>query len=583
MTSKLVPDSRPGTVHPLQLKARQRWLGLAARAALTAGAAVGAGTALAATAGAAAPGSPADPRPNILLILADDLGYSDLGCFGSEISTPNLDALAARGIRFSEFYTTPKCFPSRASILTGLYPHETGMGEKPKAGLKHGATIADVLRLAGYHTWLSGKWHDKGDLPIQRGFDHSYGLCDGATNYFNPGNQRPGEPVPAEDHAPRKWAIDGKVYLPYTPSDPKFYTTDAFTDQAIRYLRSDKDGRPFFLYLAYNAPHYPLQAWPEDIAKYRDQYLAGWDRIRLARYERQVEMGLIDPGWVLSPRSRVPEHLHRSVSRWEPRFWDDDANVLPWDRVADHDGWDLKMAVYAAMVDRMDRDIGRVLATLKELGKEHNTLIIFLSDNGGSAGSLHFGANVRLPAETPPGPMNSFHTIDGPWADVNNTPFRYYKDTTFEGGISTPTIMCWPDGIVRPGRIVHQLADIMDLMPTCIDAAHAAYPATIRGQPVPPMEGSSLLPILRGGTRPPPASLFWEYHGNRAVRHGPWKLVAFPNQPWELYNMVDDRTELYNLAAVRPDVVAKLEALYAAWARRVGVKPNAANLKEEDE
>lgn len=522
------------------------------------------------------------PRPNILLILCDDMGYSDPGCFGGEISTPNIDALAARGIRFSEFYTTPKCFPSRASILTGLYPHETGMGEKPK-GLLHGATIAQLLRQAGYHTWLSGKWHDKGDLPVQRGFEHSYGLCDGATNYFNPGNQRPGEPAPAEDHAPRKWAIDGKVYLPYTPTDPKFYTTDAFTDYAIKYLRGQKDDRPFFLYLAYNAPHYPLQAWPQDIAKYRHKYLAGWDRIRLARYERQIDMGLIDPSWVLAPRDWVPENLHRAVNPWEPRYWDDGGNVLPWTQVPDHDGWDLKMAVYAAMVDRMDRDIGRVLDTLRELGKLDNTLVIFLSDNGGSAGSLHFGSTPKAAAETPPGPLDSFHTIDGPWAEVNNTPFRYYKDTAFEGGISTPTVMCWPDGIKMHGAIVHQMADVMDLMPTCLELAGATYPAEFDGKPLPPLEGSSLVPVFEGKVRPPPGTLFWEYHGNRAVRDGPWKLVAFPNKPWQLYNMVDDRTELYDLAAARPDIVAKLDALYRAWARRVGVKPPTAKMLREDD
>lgn len=523
-----------------------------------------------------------DSRPNILLILADDMGYGDVGCFGSEIATPNLDRLAAGGIRFSDFYTTPKCFPSRASILTGLYPHQTGMGEKPR-GLQHGATIAQLLRAAGYHTWMSGKWHDKGDLPVERGFEHAYGLCDGATNYFNPGNQRPGEPPPAEDRAPRKWAIDDKIFLPYTPADPKFYTTDAFTDRAIEYLKGQHDAQPFFLYLAYNAPHYPLQAWPEDIAKYRHQYLAGWDRIRFARYQRQVAMGLIDPKWVMAPRSRVPENLHRKTSIWEPRFWDDNANVLPFDQVPDHDGWDLKMAVYAAMVDRLDQNIGRVLRTVRELGKEDNTLVIFLSDNGGSAGSLHFGATDKLPAQSPPGPLDSFHTIDGPWADVCNVPFRYYKDTTFEGGISTPTIMRWPRGIAARGTIVHQLGDVMDLMPTCLEIAGVSYPDSFGGQPLPAEEGHSLVPILRGGERPAPDPLFWEYHGNRAVRHGPWKLVSFPGQPWELYNLVNDRTELYNLAANRPDVVKELTGLYDAWAKRVGVKPPTKKMLEGDE
>lgn len=519
---------------------------------------------------AEAPSRPAGERPNILVIMADDMGFSDVGCYGSEISTPNLDALAAGGLRFSQFYTTPKCFPSRASLLTGLYPHQTGLGRSVDR-LKNCTTIAEVLRDAGYHTWMTGKWHGK-DFPVSRGFEHYFGLVDGQVNHFNPGRQRPGEPVPAQDKWDRTWAIDDKAFKPWTPEDPNFYSTDAFTDYALRYLSEQKDDKPFLLYVAYTAPHYPIQARPEDIAKYRGKYLAGWDRIREARYARQREMGLLTPGMTLPPRGDTALGVVRETGPWMPRFWDDQGRVLPWEQVPDHDRWDLKMAVYAAMVDRLDQNVGRLVAKLRELGKLENTLIVFLSDNGATAGTHHYGATPKDAPASGPGPMDSFHTYDTPWADVSNTPFYGYKDTCYEGGNATPLIMHWPAGLrTRAGAITPAVGHIMDLMPTALELAGARYPKEFQGQPIPPMEGRSLVPLLRGRERAGHEALYWEYNGDRAVRRGDWKLVSFADRPWELYDLSTDRAEQHNLASLRPDLAAELATNWSAWAKRLGV------------
>ena len=527
-------------------------------------------------AGAAWPASAAqppraDPRPNIVLIVADDMGYSDLGCFGSEIATPNLDALARGGVRFSQFYTTPKCFPSRAAVMTGLYPHQVGMGRT--AGHLRGApTVAQTLRAAGYRTYMTGKWHGR-DLPVNLGFDRYFGLVDGQVNHFNPGVQRPGEPPPSQDKGQRRWAIDDQEFRPWTPDDPRFYSTDAFTDWALRYLDERKDGRPFFLHIAYTAPHYPIQAWPEDIAKYRGKYLAGWDAVRAARFARQREMGLLTPGMqTLAPRGDTKFAVVRETGPWLPRFWGEDGRILPWEQVADHDKWDLKMAVYAAMVDRMDQNIGRLVAKLRELGELENTLIVFHSDNGASSGTHHYGATKNDPPGSGPGPMDSFHTYDTPWADVSNTPFWGYKDTCYEGGNATSFVAHWPAGITLPAAAIrHDVAHIIDLAPTFYEIAGVTPPAEWEGRAAPALEGRSLAPIFRGENPAGERALYWEYNHDAAIRVGDWKLVRFDDAPWELYDLSTDRAEQHDLAAAKPELARELLAKWTAWAQRHGI------------
>jgi len=479
-------------------------------------------------------------RPNILLIMADDMGYSDIGCYGGEIHTPNLDRLAEGGLRFTQFYNNAKCAPTRASLLTGLYSQQVGEGE-----MKDCVTIAEVLKAVGYRTLMTGKWHADG-IPVQRGFDHYFGLADGCCNYFNPGKRRPGEGEPGRKRPMRRWAIDDKVYEPYTPEDRNFYTTDAFTDYAVKYL--DKYGgedKPFFLYVAYTAPHYPLHAWPEDIAKYRGKYMDGWDILRQQRFERMVNMGLIDKRWGISPR---------------------DSKVLRWQDAEDKDTWDVKMAVYAAMIDRMDRNIGRILAKIRQLGREDNTLVLFLSDNGGCAENVHKTPDIR------PGPMESYRTVDAPWANASNTPFRKYKRWDHEGGIATPLIAYWPKVIKQAAQITHQVGHIIDIMATCLNVAEAKYPSLYNSRNVLPLEGKSLLPVLQGKQRKGHDVLYWQFGSCRAVRKGKWKLVAESNGPWELYDMEADRTELHNLAEKYPNRAQEMAGLYDAWAGRCQAK-----------
>ena len=492
------------------------------------------------TATVAAAGAKSAPRPNIVLIMADDMGFSDLGCYGSEIATPNLDRLAAGGLRFTQFYNTSRCCPTRASLLTGLYPHQAGMGGMvdkrcmrpagPYMGYLNDrcVTIAEVLKPAGYHVLMSGKWHVgecQPHWPTDRGFDRYFGLISGASNYFrlDPG---------------RKMAMDDK---PYDPEGEKFYMTDAFTDYAIRFLDGTKGtGRPFFLYLAFTCPHWPLHAWPEDIAKYRAKYMGGWEALRKTRHKRMIQLGLVDPTWRLSP-----------------------LDAPPWDAVEDKEGANLKMAVYAAQIDRMDQNIGRLLAKLKELGVQNNTLILFLADNGGCHEEIRRGDK-----SVPPGPKEGFHSYGRNWANASNTPFRRYKHWVHEGGIATPLIAWWPDVIKHPGAITSQVGHVIDLMTTCADVAGGEYPATRNGRNIVPLEGKSLLPIFRGHQREPHEALYWEHEGNRAVRQGKWKLVAVKGGPWELYDVETDRTELNDLSRRNPEKAAELAALYDRWAQK---------------
>ena len=512
-------------------------------------------------------GSVQSERPNILLIMADDLGFSDLGCYGGEIHTPNLDRLAYNGLRFTQFYNNAICTASRASLLTGLYSQQVGCTR-----MQNCVTVADALKAVGYRTLMTGKWHLSG-IPVERGFDRHYGLVTGACNHFNPGLRRPGENAPGKkspgDNAP--FAIDDQIIQPYTPEDRNFYSTDAFTDYAIKYLDEyRREEAPFFLYVAYTVPHYPLHALPNDIAKYRGRYKIGWDELRKQRFVRMVEMGLIEKQWDLSVR---------------------DPGSLPWEGIEDKDAWDLKMAVYAAMVDRMDQGIGRILTKIRELGVEENTLVLFLSDNGASDED-----RTRTP-DLPPGPMESYRTVDLPWANLSNTPFRKFKRWNHEGGIATPLIAYWPRVIKNGGAITHQMGHLIDVMSTQVAITGAEAPASYNGRKVLPLEGKSLLPIFEGGQREGHEALYWNQAGLWcAVRKGKWKLVSpdywINYRPWrldggetsarpatsdaqtiwELYDMEADRTESNDLAEQHPDLVKEMAEMYVAWERHCEAK-----------
>jgi len=474
-------------------------------------------------------------RPNIILIMCDDMGFSDIGCYGSEIATPNIDRLAAGGLRFTQFYNTSKCFPSRACLLTGAYAQQVGMG-RGFGELKNSVTLGEVLRTAGYRTLWTGKHHGT-ENPVTRGFDRYFGLRDGCCNYFNPGEQREGEGKPARKRQ-RHWCIDGETYHPYTPPEKDFYTTDYFTKYALSYLEEYKDeDKPYFLYLAYTAPHDPLMAWPEDIAKYRGKYMAGWEKVRNARYQRQLETGLIEPKFALSKR--------------DSGDWDSLGREKQQEA-------DLTMAVYAAMIDRVDQNIGKILDKVKELGEEENTLVLFCADNGGSA------EMVRLPGSGEIGTLTRWTSVGGSWANVSNTPFRKYKNFSHEGGITTPLVAYWPRVITNGGAIVRCPAHFIDFMATFVDITAVRYPKKFGGRTITPMQGQSLLPIFQGKSiseRPP---IFWQWSRGKAVRKGKWKLVSYGGG-WELYDMNVDRTEINDLAADNPQIVAELSALWEKW------------------
>ncbi len=493
-------------------------------------------------------------RPNIVLIMVDDMGFSDIGCYGGEIHTPNLDRLAAGGLRFSQFYNAARCCPTRASLLTGLYPHQAGVGHMvgnqgypSYQGYLNNrcVTIAEALKLTGYRTLMSGKWHvgeNRPHWPVDRGFDRYYGLISGGANYFDISKTKaPG--------VKRTMAVDDK---PYAPPKENFYITDAFTDNAVKFIDEYGGGnQPFFLYLAYTAPHWPLHAWPEDIARYEGKYLKGWDQLRKQRYERMIEMGLISKNWKLSPR--------------DPQTW-------PWEKEKNKELMDLKMAVYAAQVDRMDQCVGRVLKAISRAGAEENTLVLFLSDNGGCAEGGPVGFDNRKNG-LPPGGVDSYMSYGLSWANASNTPFRRYKHWVHEGGIATPLIAYWPAVIKNGGSITHQVGHIVDVMTTCLDVSAAKYPQTYQGRELVPLEGKSLLPIFQGEKRQGRETICWEHEGNRAIRQGKWKLVAAHGQAWELYDLEADRTELHNLADKYPEKVEQLKAMYQSWAQRCGVLP----------
>jgi len=492
------------------------------------------------------------PRPNILLIMADDMGYSDLSCYGSDIPTPHLDRLAENGLRYNQFYNSARCCPTRAALMTGLYPHQTGIGWMTAANLgtkgytgdlnNECRTMAECLKDAGYATYLSGKWHltlnkhtspkgPKDTWPLQRGFDRFYGMIKGGGSYFTP-----------------KLILDNK---PIKPGED-YYLTEGITEYARRFLDEHfdrEDPAPFFLYLAHYAPHVPLHARPDDIAKFRGKFDEGWDVMREEKYQRMIEMGIIDP------RIKLPAK---------------DKMARAWSKLTEEEkeGMALRMAIYAAQVDVMDRGIGEVIETLKKHKAFENTLVLFLSDNGASSA---FGGRNDKNLEHY-GAQSSSLGYGPNWARYSNVPFRLYKMYAHEGGIASPLIAHWPKGIIGKGEIVTQLGHVTDLMPTLLELAGASYQSKA-GKTFPDLVGQSLVPTFRGKTieRGP---ILWEHKGNRALRKGKWKLAADGLKgDWELYDMETDRSELNNLAAKHPDVVSEMADHWDAIAKETNVYP----------
>ncbi|WP_153556634.1 arylsulfatase [Roseimaritima sediminicola] len=541
------------------------------------------------SAGAAEPRS----RPNIIYIMSDDMGYSDIGCYGSEIDTPNLNAMAAGGLRFTQFYNTARCCPTRASLLTGLYPHQAGIGhmmnDRGHDGYRgelnrRSVTIAEVLGAAGYRTYISGKWHvtqvrhpveekDKQNWPVQRGFDRFYGTIHGAGSFFDPNTL----------------TRDNQFISPYAdpeyPTD-SYYYTDAIADHAARFIQDHKRSsgdQPFFLYVSFTAAHWPMHAKAEDVAKYQGRYDAGYQAVRDARYRRMLQLGVIDAD---STENRaIPEEWK------EKEYWQ-------WDK--------RNMEVYAAMIDNMDQGIGRILQALKATDQHDNTLVCFFQDNGGCAENYgrhgegperaesptlppladdylqpdmqpkqtRDGYPVRVGKGVMAGPADTYIGYGRAWATVSNTPFREYKHWVHEGGISTPLIMHWPAKMSRAGELESTPSHLIDLMATAVDAAGAEYPQTFHGgNEIKPMEGKSLLPVLQGQAIEREA-LYWEHEGNRAVRMGDWKLVAKgAGGDWELYNIARDRSEQRDLAEQQPQRVERMAQMWDAYARRANVYP----------
>ncbi|HEY3064101.1 MAG TPA: arylsulfatase [Chloroflexota bacterium] len=503
-------------------------------------------------------------RPNVVLIVADDLGYSDLGCYGGEIRSPNLDALGREGVRLSHFYNTARCSPSRASLLTGLHPHQTGIGVLtnddrpvgyPGSLNRRCATVAEILASAGYRTCLSGKWHLASEMrqpndawPTRRGFERFFGTLTGCGSYFDPGTLTRDE-TNAESEAQR----------------PDFYYTDAITDEAVRFLRERPS--PFFLYVAYTAPHWPLHALPDDLARYRGAYDDGWDVLRERRMARLLAEGVLDPATTLSAR---------------------DPTQRPWDLAPDQDWQARRMQAYAAQVDRLDQGVGRIVAALHETNTFDNTLLVFLSDNGASDEDLpkismdrfrqrsdilrlrtRSGEQVRI-GNTPdivPGPEDTYASYGRAWANLSNVPFRFYKRWVHEGGIATPFIASWPLGGLAGRTVVHTPFQLVDFLPTVLEATD-----TTCADDVLPPEGRTMLSALRG-EHESAATLYWEHTGNAAIQHHGLKLVREFPHPWELYDLRTDRAEQHDLAALQPDLVSELAESWQHWAHHVGVIP----------
>lgn len=512
-----------------------------------------------------------DERPNIVVILADDLGFSDLQCYGGEINTPNLDQLASNGMRFTQFYNTSRCCPTRASLLTGIYPHQAGIGrmtfDTGKPGYRgflteNTVTVAEVLKDAGYNTGMTGKWHvseterletkeqlmwlahqenygpfsDTSQYPVARGFDKFYGNIWGVVDYFDPFS-----------------LVNGMEQVMDVPED--FYYTDAISDSSVAYVEQfSSEDKPFFLYVAHTAPHWPLQALEEDIAKYENTYDEGWQALRERRYNKMIEMSLFNKETAPLPPWMFPEQ--------------------DWENNPDKE-WDARaMAVHAAMVDRMDQGIGRLIDKLQETGELDNTLILFLSDNGASserpskygpgfdrAGSTREGEEVHFPVnkEHLPGPQTVHAGLGPQWAHAINVPFRFWKSKVYDGGIATPLIAHWPKGITQRNTINEEQGHVIDLMATAVELAQTRYPDTYKGRQITPMQGTSLVPIFTSGEREDPEYLFWEHFGSKGLRQGEWKIVQLEkNSEWQLYNLEQNRTETNNVASQYPERVKEM-------------------------
>ncbi|MBS3771134.1 MAG: arylsulfatase [Bacteroidales bacterium] len=551
-----------------------------------------------------------DEKPNVILIMSDDMGYSDIGCYGSEIETPELDNLAANGLRFSQFYNTARCCPSRASLLTGLYPAQTGMGfmtgDEGEPGYQgeignQCVTIAEVLKPAGYHTYMSGKWHVARNLkdidslkynwPLQRGFDKFYGTIIGAGSLWDPWTLTRGNTFITPYNDPE-----------YDPEEPWYYT-DAISDNAMNFIeehdrKSEED--PFFMYVAYTAAHWPMHAPEEEIALHEGKYDEGYAPIREKRYQNLIEKGLIDKNWQLSEQ------------------------VAQWDTVKNKSWHARNMEVYAAMITRMDKGIGRIVDELKEKDMLDNTLILFLQDNGGCAETLGWLNESEHPYDTIPeepvyepmgkdelqtrmfpkqtrdgypvvvmskkamaGPSETYHAYGPNWANVSNTPFRKYKHWVHEGGVATPLIAHWPEKIKDKGQIRRQPSHLIDIMATIVDITEAEYPENYKGHQIQPMEGKSLMGVFTENEAIDREAIYFEHEGNRAIRKGKWKLVSkaypsagkfrrmdtIPMDQWVLYNIEEDRTETNDLADQYPEKVKKMAAQWQEWAKRTNTIP----------
>lgn len=526
-------------------------------------------------------------RPNIILIMSDDVGYSDIGCYGGLINTPSLDSLAQHGLRFTQFYNTARCCPSRASLLTGLYQHDAGIGHMVNDQgtdvyngdlSKNAVTIAEVLKQAGYATYMSGKWHItpyipedlepiRSNWPLQRGFDKFFGTIHGAGSFYDPNSL----------------TRDNK----FIPPTDDFYYTDAISDNAVDFIKDHNTEQPFFLYLPYTAAHWPMHAKPEDIKKYKGQFDDGWDNLREKKYKKMLKLGLLKSNWKLTSKDEIPD----------------------WESTSNQEWYASLMEVYAAMIDNMDQGIGRVIDALKAKGEMENTLVLFLQDNGGCAEEFGFrdsimpyyndvdiniekpmpndklqtqmvpkytreGMPVLVGKGLEPGSANTYLGYGKPWANASNTPFRMYKHWVHEGGIATPLIVHWPDVIKQKNKFVHDPAHLIDIMATCIEVAEAEYPETFNGKTIVPLAGVSLVPTFNNKTlaeRP----IFWEHEGNKAVRLGNFKLVSKwstnSEYNWELYDLDADRSETNDLALEMPGKTKELELLWKTWAIKTKV------------
>ncbi len=515
-------------------------------------------------------------RPNIVIIMADDMGFSDIGCFGGEIKTPNLDKLAASGLRFTQFYNCARCCPTRASLLTGQYPHKVGLARNGQSLSRSGITIAEALKQAGYNTAMTGKWHlsradtlkettlhqkwldhqhDPGHpfapletYPVSRGFDKHYGVIWGVIDFFDPFS-----------------LVEGARAVENVPDD--YYFTDAINEKSARYIREfSQSDKPFFLYVAHCAPHWPLHARPEDIAKYKDTYKDGWEKLRHDRYKRMIEMGLFKKENTPMPPIQDRGRRWAELTEQEKSFQAS------------------KMAVHAAMVDRLDQGLSKIMETLEQTGQLDNTVIFFLSDNGASpevpqtpgydrSSQTRDGRKIRYKGISEPGQETTYTGIGAPWSSASNTPFRYWKKESFEGGCHTPLIVHWPEKLkAKPGSVTSQVGHVIDIMPTCLELAGAKYTGRYNGHTLTPLDGKTLMPILRGRQREGHERLFFEHMGGRAIIEGHWKLVALKDRPWELYNLNQDRTEMDNLAAKHPDRVRAMSSQWDIWAGKVGLK-----------